>query len=146
VAIVQTRPSSLPHDRRSARSSLGSLGEDLAAAHLKRRGYAVLARNVRTRAGEIDLIACAMGVIVFAEVKTRRVRRAAANRPRAEFPQPLEAIGTRKQLQVRRLAAAWLAQSSTPRPRTSEIRFDAIAVTVDGHDRLVRLDHIEGAW
>jgi putative endonuclease len=146
VAIVQTRPRSLPHDRRSTRSSLGRLGEDLAAAHLKRRGYAILARNMRTRAGEIDLIACGMGAIVFAEVKTRRVRRAAAGHPGAEAPQPLEAIGARKQLQVRRLAAAWLAESSAPRPRTSEIRFDAIAVTVDGRDRLIRLDHIEGAW
>jgi len=56
------------------RRRLGRLGEDLAAAHLQRLGYAMLARNVRTRHGEIDLIAHRAGVLVFAEVKTARAR------------------------------------------------------------------------
>ena len=40
-----------------ARQSLGKLGEDLACAELRRRGYAILARRYRTRFGEIDIIA-----------------------------------------------------------------------------------------
>ncbi len=40
-----------------ARQTLGKTGEDLAAAELERRGYAVLARRYRTRHGEIDIVA-----------------------------------------------------------------------------------------
>ena len=39
------------------RRALGALGERLAAEHLARAGYVVLARNYRTRFGEIDIIA-----------------------------------------------------------------------------------------
>ena len=39
------------------RHRLGRAGEQLAAEHLERRGFAVLARNHRTRCGELDLIA-----------------------------------------------------------------------------------------
>ena len=39
------------------RHHLGQLGERVAAEHLERRGYEVVARNHRTRFGELDLIA-----------------------------------------------------------------------------------------
>jgi hypothetical protein len=32
------------------------------------------------------------------------------------------------------------------RPTARTIRFDAIGVTVDAQDRLLRIDHIEAAW
>ena len=41
-------------DRRA--KSLGRRGEDLAAAHFERLGYRILARNHRTRFGELDLV------------------------------------------------------------------------------------------
>ena len=50
---------------------LGRRGEDLAAAHLERNGYLILARNVRLRRGEIDIVAREGGDLVFVEVKTR---------------------------------------------------------------------------
>ena len=58
--------------REDPRRALGRLGERLAAAHLQRLGFAILARNVRTRHGEIDLIAFDGEALVFVEVKTRR--------------------------------------------------------------------------
>lgn len=54
------------------RQSLGQLGERLAAAHLEKRGYRILASNFRCRYGEIDLIAEEGQDLVFVEVKTRR--------------------------------------------------------------------------
>ncbi|PYO35291.1 MAG: hypothetical protein DMD86_07120 [Candidatus Rokuibacteriota bacterium] len=47
-------------------------GEDEAARFLTRSGYAIVDRNVRTRAGEIDLVAKEGKTLVFVEVKTRR--------------------------------------------------------------------------
>ena len=119
------------------RTALAVSGEHLAAEHLRRRGFKVVAKNARTRFGEIDLIAHGAGTLVFVEVKTRRAGGNAGT--------PLEAITPRKTKQVRRLAAAWLVD--TPgRPNADEIRFDAVGVTVDRGGGLVSLDHVEGAF
>jgi putative endonuclease len=127
------------------RHKLGALGEDLAVEHLRRRGFAIVQRNVRTRHGEIDVIAIdEQATLVFAEVKTRR----ASNRRRGMCPedQPLAWLKFSQRSRLRRLAQAWLYETAARRPRATAIRFDAIGVVVDGTDRLLRLDHIEGAW
>jgi len=122
---------------------VGRLGERLAAAHLERLGYALLERNVRIGHGEIDLIVSDEQALVFVEVKSRRVSSAAG--PLGLEHEPLLALRARQRVRVRRLAAAWLRERRE-RPRAATIRFDAIGVVLDGEDRLLRLDHVEGAW
>jgi putative endonuclease len=129
---------------RDARRRLGLLGEELAAAHLNRLGLSVIARNVRTRHGEIDLIAFDGRTLVFAEVKTRRVRGRGDGRAPGE--DPLAALRRRQRARLRRLAVAWLSDERAARPSARTIRFDAIGVSVDGGGRLVRLEHLEAAW
>lgn len=109
----------------------------MAAEHLERRGYELVAQNARTRFGEIDLIARTEHTLVFVEVKTRRISGSAGT--------ALDAFSRQKVRQVRRLAAAWLAETPA-RPRAEELRFDAIAVTLDRSGRLLALDHLEGAF
>jgi putative endonuclease len=104
----------------------------------------VIERNARTRYGEIDLIAFDGRTLVFAEVKTRRARGLQAGSGSHE--QPLSALRPSQQARVRRLALAWLSDESRVRPTARTIRFDAIGVTVDWRDRLIRLDHLEAAW
>ncbi len=83
VCTGQPNASPSPSPRREestdARRTVGRLGEELAAEHLTRLGFTTLARNVRTRYGEIDLIVFDGRVIAFVEVKTQkqRVRRTA---------------------------------------------------------------------
>ncbi len=77
------------------RQRLGRWGEEVAARYLRERGYAVLARNVRTPYGEIDLIARRGEVTVFVEVKTRASKR---------FGPPEIAITPRKQEHMRATA------------------------------------------
>ena len=128
------------------RRSLGQQGEQLAVAHLERLGYATLARNVRTRYGELDVIAFDGRALVFAEIKTRRVR---ASAPRGSTArEPLLGLSHAQRVRQRRLARAWLADPRSPRPhpRAESIRFDAIGVSLDHSGRLLRLEHIEGAW
>jgi len=48
----------------------GRKGEDRAAAALEDAGMKVIARNYRSKSGEIDIIALENDTIVFAEVKT----------------------------------------------------------------------------
>jgi putative endonuclease len=113
----------------------GRRGEDLAALHLERLGYEVLARNHRTRFGELDLVAFDGQTLVFAEVKTRL----------AGSGDPFDNLHTRKRSQVRRMALAWLTERAD-RPYAAGLRFDGIAVLLDCAGDLVRLDHLEGAF
>jgi putative endonuclease len=129
---------------RDHRHRLGTLGEDLAVAHFRRLGFVIVARNVRTRHGEIDLVAFDGTALVFAEIKTRR----ASNRRRGLCPedQPLAWLKFSQRARLRRLACEWLYENTAKRPKAHTIRFDAVGVVVDGADRMLRLDHIEGAW
>jgi putative endonuclease len=135
-----------PRDQRGTdpRRVIGRLGEDLAAEHLTRLGFSTLARNVRTRHGEIDLIAFDGRVLAFVEVKTRRAGfDGRAIRPDQE---PLPWLRPRQRARLRRLARAWLSDERHARPTARTIRFDAVGVIVDERGRLLRLDHVEGAW
>ncbi|HSZ06233.1 MAG TPA: YraN family protein [Solirubrobacteraceae bacterium] len=126
------------------RRTLGRLGEDLAAAHFTRLGFTMLARNVHTRSGEIDLIVFDRGVLVFVEVKTRSAGfRGRRVRPEQE---PLPWLRPRQRARLRRLALAWLSDERRQRPSAHTIRFDAVGVIVDGRGELLRLDHVEAAW
>ncbi|HEY7829936.1 MAG TPA: YraN family protein [Solirubrobacteraceae bacterium] len=141
-------PQTLPKaDQRTEdpRRTLGRLGEELAVTHLRRMGFALLERNARTRHGEIDVIAFDGRTLVFVEVKTRR----SLGSPRKSCgpeEHPLAALRPRQRARLRRLAAAWLYDETHVRPTAHTIRFDAIGVTVDARNALVRLDHVEGAW
>ena len=119
------------------RQHLGRIGEDLALEHLRRLGYELVVRNHRTRWGEIDLVVHDGAVLVFVEVKTRRAPGSGRG--------PWEALHERKRAQVRRMAACFLSDVQD-RPRSAELRFDAIGVVIDARGRLVRLDHLEGAF
>ncbi len=54
-----------------ARQDLGRRGEAVARARIESLGYAIVAANYRSRAGEIDLVTEHDGVIVFVEVRSR---------------------------------------------------------------------------
>ena len=115
----------------------GRTGEQLAADHLIRLGYEIVERNYRTRWGELDIVARIGETLAFCEVKTRREGGYAGT--------PLEAVGPRKQAQVRKMAGRWLMERRD-RPYADVIRFDAIGVTLDGAGRLLSLEHVEGAF
>ncbi len=116
------------------RHHLGRLGERLAAEHLSRLGFDIVARNHRTRFGELDLIGFDGETLVIVEVKTRRSGGA-----------PFDALTPAKQRRVRQMGASWLMETSD-RPRAERIRFDAIGVTIDPRGRLAGLEHLEGAF
>lgn len=100
---------------------LGRRGERLASVHLKHAGYRVLARNVRTTLGEIDLIARAPDrvTIVFVEVKTRS---ACSGTP---TPPPEASVTARKRRKLLTLARQYAHRHGlSDRP----LRIDVVAI------------------
>jgi putative endonuclease len=97
---------------------LQKVGEDAAAARLVAEGWRVLHRNWSLRLGELDIVALRDGCLVFVEVKARQA---------PAYVDPALGVDWRKQRQLRRVAAAYLALE---KPVFSECRFDVIGVVV----------------
>lgn len=114
------------------KDDLGRAGEERAADELRRRGFAILERNWRCRAGEIDIVAARGGVIAVVEVKTRTSTR---------FGHPLEAIHGGKLRRLWRLAHLW-AREHPDLARGRSLRVDAVAL-VGPDPALAALEHIE---
>jgi len=115
------------------RLALGRWGEEAASRFLQGRGYRILARNLRTPVGEIDIVARRRRLLLFVEVKTRRS---------LTFGAPAEAVGPVKQRQILRAAQWYLAEQPSGRLQP---RFDVIAV-MPGPDGEPCCDHIEDAF
>jgi len=113
-----------------ARRLFGDLGEAAAARELERRGINIVARNARTRYGELDLIGRDARGLVFVEVKTRH---------RSSFVSAAEAVDARKLARLHSLALAW---ASEHRAR-GRIRLALAAVTVDGAGAAVDLIEVQ---
>ena len=96
--------------------TLGQEGETLAAEHLERAGYTIVARNVRAGGVEMDLIARRGRTLAFVEVKTRRS---------GHQGPPEAAVDARKQARLTQGARAWLREHAT---RNARVRFDVIGV------------------
>ena len=111
---------------------LGPLGERVAARHLRRRGYVILARNYRTARGEIDLVAADDGTLVFIEVKARST---------TGYGTPQAAVDERKQLRIRHAANAYRAAH---RVGYLPVRFDVVAIVGVGPCR--RLELLKNAF
>ncbi|KWT66234.1 YraN family protein [Hyphomicrobium sulfonivorans] len=100
-------------DERRKRLQRGRWSELLAAAALMAKGYRIIGRNVKTRAGEIDIIAVRGNLLAFVEVKRRPTQEAAE-----------AAVGGRQAQRIRNAADYWLARR--PRYHHHEQRFDLV--------------------
>ena len=116
------------------RRTTGVKGEEEAARFLTRSGYSILDRNVRTRAGEIDLVAKEGKTLVFVEVKTRRDM---------EGDPPQAAVNTRKQNRLGKLALGYL---KLKRIRPTPCRFDVISVIFNDEGGVKAIRHIPNAF
>ena len=114
------------------RRVLGLAGEHIAERELVRRGYEVIARNVRTRFGEIDLIVRDRRGFLFVEVKTRRA---------GSFVAAVEAVDHRKAARLAVLAQSWLAACGQ---RHAAWRVVVAALTVRESGTRVELIDLEG--
>lgn len=115
--------------RRSPAQRVGDDAEHRVLEHLLARGLMLLARNVHSRLGEIDLIMRDGEELVFVEVRSRS---------RSDFGGAAASVGWRKQQRLRRESQRWLA--SRFGDRWPACRFDVCAVERGS------IDWIKGAF
>jgi putative endonuclease len=125
-----------------ARQRLGRRGEDLVARGLQAAGWRIIARNCRVKEvrGEIDVIAMDGDTLVVVEVKTMRT--GAARGPET----PAAMVRRRKQRKLRALGISWLRENGDKVPYHRRLRFDVVAVVLDGAGRVTKWDHLEAAF
>jgi putative endonuclease len=116
------------------RQGVGRRGEALAARYLERLGMTILDRNVRMPQGEIDLVAREGDEVVIVEVKTRVGDLSTA---------PDVAVTSAKLGRLEQLGHAYVERLGTP---DVAWRVDVVAVVLDRAGRVVRIDHVPGAY
>ena len=110
--------------RGRAAQARGVTAEQAACAALERDGWTVLARRLRTAAGEIDMVAERDGLLAFIEVKARPDLLSAA-----------VALGPRQR--ARLLAAGEIALAEHPGWGRAGVRFDVLLVDDAGRVRRI---------
>lgn len=115
--------------------SLGQRGESYACRYLRRRGYTIVARQDRTRLGEIDIVAVDRRTVVFIEVKTRAAE---------EKGTPTEAVNAEKQTRLTRAALSYMRRNDLL--GNCAARFDVIAIVWPEGKAKPTINHIENAF
>ena len=109
--------------------SLGNKGERIAADFLKKKDYQIIAKQYRTRVGEIDLVAKDGEEVVFVEVKTITTK---------SFGHPEESVTEKKLMHIARTAELFLKEHAW---EEKPFRIDVIAIFLDGES--VEIEHFE---
>jgi putative endonuclease len=110
-----------------SRVILGKIGEDLACRELESRGYAILARRYRRRAGELDIVARDGPTVVFVEVKAREGR---------EFGNAADAVTSLKRRRMTRVALEYLVRH---RLTHCPCRFDIVSIHMENEHPLIEV-------
>jgi putative endonuclease len=95
----------------------GAEAEALAAKYLQSQGLVVVARNLRCKAGELDLVCLDGDILVIVEVRLRG---------RADFGGALASVTRRKQRKL--IRATQFHWQRLPKWRTRVLRFDVVAL------------------
>lgn len=111
---------------------VGQFGEELAKNYLVKRGYAIVARNVKTSYQELDIVAKKEDVYVFVEVKTRTSDR---------YGEAEEAVDYRK---LNNLKYAAQNYSFSNKIFEEDVRVDLVSVDIDKSKKTAKIKHYQG--
>lgn len=112
-------------------NELGKLGEEMAAEHLRKNGYAILQTNWVFQKAEIDIIAQKGDVLAIVEVKTRST---------IDFGLPQDFVKPKKIGLLAKAVNEYIIQNDVD----AEARFDIISIYKQNGNYVV--EHIEDAF
>ncbi len=113
----------------------GQKSENIAEKYLKSKGFKILAKNYRTKAGEIDIIAIKNKTLVFVEVKSEIEK--------INFSAE-EKVDSKKKIKIFKVAEHFLVKNLKKLRKIEDIRFDVIVVRFNNTKEEVI--HYEGAF
>lgn len=113
-------------------NDLGDIGEEMAADHLLKKGYQILARNYVYLKGEIDIIARVENTIVIVEVKTRST---------PDFGDPQDFL---KPAQIKRLVETAHHFVEELGEDEVNVRFDIVGIIKNRAG--IKVEHLEDAF
>ncbi len=119
----------------TAAHNKGARAEDAVVDFLTTRGFAILGRNVRLGALEIDVIARKGALAAVVEVRTRG---------EGSYVGALESVGARKRASLLRAADRLWREKLSRVEGVERLRLDVAAVTFDGHR--THVEYVEGAF
>lgn len=121
--------------KKPAHLRTGEWGEREAERLLKKKGFKILARNVRFgNDGELDLVIRSKTTLIFVEVKTRKDE---------TFGRPASAIDKQKKKNLRSAARTYMKRLRRPPER---FRFDVVEVIGTPDTGLTDIRHVIGAF
>lgn len=125
------------HNAKQQNKPKGSYIERLAAEHLKRDGYEILARNYAYRGGELDIVARDGDTIVFVEVKS------VWNNQQGN---PAARVNGKKQYKIWQTACHFLytQKDLAPKGFDQPCRFDVMSMRA--YHRPLQFNHIKNAF
>lgn len=119
--------------KKKSAAARGSAGEAYACELLRARGCEILARNVHSRYGEVDIIARDGETVCFVEVKTRK---------HGAYITGQEAVTPAKQKKIIQTALEWMDKTNC----ILQPRFDVAALTVDASGAVAGCEYLKGAF
>ena len=132
-------PSAGSGGRRPAARQAGGRAEAVAAWLLRRQGFRLIARNVRCRWGELDLVARRGRLLVVVEVRARSAALGLDG-----VGQAAASVAAAKRRRMLRALRWWLARR--PDLQGCYVRLDVVAVALDPAGRPCRAVHLPGAF
>jgi|GEM_PF-1278233 len=107
--------------------NVGDWAENVACWWLKRKGYEIIKKHHTSRFGEIDIIACDKGQVVFIEVKFRSVLNGVA---------PEQYVGREKRKRMRKTILSYISQKSI-----ENYRVDVVSLYFLEPKRKIKIRH-----
>ena len=98
---------------------LGFKAESLACKLLQNKGYKILARNFRSKFGEIDIVAMDGDVLVFVEVKARN---------NLKFGNPVESVTEDK---IRKITLTGQIYAEKNNMQDAKMRIDVVSIIMN---------------
>ena len=122
----------------------GEVGEAVAAALLKRKGYKILAKNFKSAKNEIDIIAKRKRIISFVEVKARTV----PENGNGYLSMPSEALSPSQMTRIKSCARSYLSRNAS-KISECEFTYDVVEIYIEkgeGYRFISKVNHIISAF
>ena len=116
-------------EKKTSKQIIGAFGENLALRYLQKKGFKILARNIKISYQEIDIIANFKEITVFIEVRTKTT---------LAWGTAEESINNQKFANLQKAMTKYVYQYNLD---PEKVRLDFVAVFIDKYKKIANIKH-----